>query len=74
MGSFLPPSDIAAAAAGAAGGVPGRLSENGTRAATVVRAAAFSSADCPAALDARDAVADPIVDLDRRGAGGGCVA
>ena len=33
-----------------------------------------SSADRPAAIDARDAVADPAVDLDRRGAEGGCVA
>jgi len=37
-------------------------------------AAAFSSADRPAARDAREAVSDPAVDLDRRGAGAGCVA
>ena len=40
----------------------------------MVGAAAFSSADRPAALEAREAVADPAVDSDRRGAGGGCVA
>jgi len=39
-----------------------------------VGAAAFSSADRPAALAAREAVADPAVDLGRRGAGGGGVA
>jgi len=74
MGSSPQTAGIAAAAAAAAGGVLGRLDGNGTRAATVVGAAAFSSADRPAALDARDSVADPAVDLDRRGAGGGCVA
>jgi len=61
-------------AAAAAGGVPGRLGGSGTRAAAVVGAAALSSADRPSALDAREAVADPAVDLDRRGAGGGCIA
>jgi len=64
----------AVAAAAAAGGVPGRLGGNGTRAAAVAGAAAFSSPDRPAALDAREAVADPAVDLDRRRAGGGCIA
>jgi len=48
----------------AAGGVPGRLGGRGTRAVAVVGAAAWSSADRPAALDAREAVADPAVDLD----------
>jgi len=73
MGSS-PRTACAAAAAAAAGGVPGRLGGNGTRAAAVAGAAAFSSADRPAALDAREAVADPAVDLDRRGAGAGGVA
>jgi len=39
-----------------------------------VGAATFSSSDLPAALDAPEAVADPAVDLDRPGAGSGCVA
>jgi len=34
----------------------------------------LSSADRPAALDAREAVADLAMDFDRRGAGGGCIA
>jgi len=72
MGSSPPTAGGAAAAA--AGGVLGRPGGNGTRAAAVVGAAAFSSADLPAALHAREAVADPAVDLNRRGAGGGCVA
>jgi len=74
MGSSPRTACAAAAAAAAAGGVPGRLGGNGTRAAAVAGAAAFSSADGPAALDAREAVADPSVDLNSRGAGGGCVA
>jgi len=74
LGSFPPTAGAAAAATAAAGGVPGRLGGNGTRVTAVVGATAFSSADRPAALDAREAVADPAVDLDRRGAGGGCVA
>jgi len=74
MGSCPRTACAAAAAAAAAGGVPGRLGGNGTRAAAVAGAAAFSSADRPAALDAWEAIADPAVDLDRRGAGGGCVA
>jgi len=71
MDSAPPTPGAAAAAAAAAGGVPGRLGGNGTRADEVVAAAAFSSADRPAALAAREAVADPAVDLGRRGAGGG---
>jgi len=74
MGSSPPTAGASVVAAVAAGGVPGRLSGRGTRAGAVVRAAAWSSADRPAALDAREAVADPAVDLDRRGAGGGCIA
>ena len=74
MGSSPSTAGAAAAAAAAAGGVRGRLGGSGTRAAAVEGAAALSSADRPAALDAREAVADPVVDLDRRGAGGGCVA
>jgi len=74
MGSSPPTAGAAAVAAAAAGGVPGRLGGSGTPAAAVVGAAAFSSADRPAALDARVAVADLAVDLERRGAGGGCVA
>jgi len=74
MGSSPPTAGAAAVAAAAASGVPGRLDGSGTRAAAVVRAAALSSADRPAALDARKAVADPAVVLDRRGAGGGRVA
>jgi len=73
MGSS-PRTTCASAAAAAAGGVPGRIGGNGTRAAVVAGAAAFSSADRPAALDAREAVADPAVGLDGRGAGGWCVA
>jgi len=74
MGSSPPTAGAAAVAAVAAGGVPGRLGGSGTRAAAVVGTAAWSSADRPAALDAREAVADTAVDLDRRGAGGGCIA
>jgi len=74
MGSSPTTAGVAAAATAAAGGVPGRIGGNGTRAAAVVGAAAFSSADRPADRDAREAVADFAVDLDRRGAGGGCVA
>ena len=74
MGSSPPTAGAAADAAVAAGGVPGRLCGRGTRAGIVVGAAARSSADRPAALDAREAVADPAEDLDRRGAGGGCIA
>ena len=70
-----PPSPGAAAAAtAAAGGVPGRLGGSGTRFAAMRGTAASSSADRVAALDAREADADPVVDLDRRGGGGGCVA
>jgi len=74
MGSSPPTAGAAAVAAAAAGWVPGRLSGSGTRAAAMVGASAFSSADRPAALDAREAVADPAGDLDRRAAGGGRVA
>jgi len=74
MGSSLPTAGAAVVAAVAAGGVPGRLGGSGTRAGAVVGAAAWSSADRPAPLDAREAVADPAVDLDRRRAGGGCIA
>ena len=74
MGSSPPTAGAAADAAVAAGGVPGRLSGRGTRAGVVVGVAARLSADRPAALDAREAVADPAEDLDRRGAGGGCIA
>ena len=59
MGSSPPTAGAAVVAAVAAGGVPGRLSGRGTRAGAVVGAAAWSSADRPAALDAREAVADP---------------
>jgi len=74
MGSSPPAVGAAATAATAAGGVPGRLDGNGIRAAPVVGAPAAPSADRPAQLHARDAVADHAVDLDRGGAGGGCVA
>jgi len=74
MGSSPPIAGAAVGAAVAAGGVPGRLGGRGTRAGAVEGAAAWSSADRPAALDAREAVADPAVDSDRRGAGGGCIA
>jgi len=50
--------------------VPGRLGGSGTRAAAVPGPAASSSADRVAALDKREADADPAVDLDRRGGGG----
>jgi len=58
-------------AASAAGGVAGRLGGSGTRAAAERGPAASSSADRVGALDAREADADPTVDLDRRGGGGG---
>jgi len=74
MRSSPPAAGAATVATAAAGGVPGLLGGSGTRAAAVLGAAAFSSADRPAAHDAREAVADPAVDMDRRGAGGGCVA
>jgi len=74
MGSSPPTAGAAAVAAVASGGVPGRLGASGTRAAAVVGAAAWSSADRRAAFDAQEAVADPAVDLNRRGAGGGCIA
>ena len=74
MGSSPPTAGAAAAAAAAAGGVPGRLGGNDTRAAAALGAAAFLSADRPAALDAREAFVDPAVDFDRRGAGGSSVA
>jgi len=67
MGSS-PPSP---GAASAAGGVPGRLGGSGTRAAAVRGPAAASPADRVAALDAREADADPAVDLDGRRGGGG---
>jgi len=57
-------------AASAAGGVPGRLGGSGTRAAAVRGPAAPSPVDRVAALDTREADADPAVDLDRRGGGG----
>jgi len=49
------------------GGGPSRLGGSGTRAAAVRGTAASSSADRVAALDAREADADPAVDLDPRG-------
>jgi len=51
--------------------VPGRLGGSGKRAAALRATAASSSADRVAALDARDADADPAVDFDRREGGGG---
>jgi len=58
-------------AASAAGGVLNRLVGSGTRAAAVRGPAASSPADRVTALDAREADADPAVDLDRRmGVGG----
>jgi len=74
MGSSPSTAGAAAVATVAAGGVPGRLGGSGTRAGAAVGAATLSSADRPAALDAREAVADPAVDLDRQGAGGGGIA
>jgi len=74
MGSFLPSLGAAAGVAAAPGGVPGRLGGSSTRAAAMQSTAASSSADRIAALDAREADADPPVDLDRRGGGSGCVA
>jgi len=58
-------------AASAAGGVAGQLGGSGTRAAAVRGPAASSPADRVGALDARQADADPAVDLYRRGGGGG---
>ena len=58
-------------AASAAGGVAGWLGGSGTRAAVARGSAASSPADRGGALDAREADADPAVDLDRRGGGGG---
>jgi len=57
--------------ASTAGGVAGRLGCRGTRAAAERGPAASSQADRVGALDAREADADPAVDLDRREAGGG---
>jgi len=74
MASSRPSPGAAAAAAAAAGGVSGRLGGSGTRAAAIRGATAFSSADCVAALYAREADADFAADLDRRGGGGGYVA
>ena len=74
MGSSPQTAGSAATAAAAAGGVPGRLGGNVTRAAAGIGAAAFSSADRRAARDARETVADPAVDLGWRGAGGCGVA
>jgi len=74
MGLSPPSPGAAAAATAAAGRVPGRLGGSGTRATTVRGTAASSSADRVAALDAREADADPAVDLYRREGGGGCVA
>jgi len=74
MGSPPPLLGAAMAAAAAAGGVPGWLGGSGTRAPAVRCAVASTSADRVAARDAREADADPAVDLDRRGGGGGCVA
>jgi len=53
-----------AAAAAASGDVPGRLGGNRTGAAAVAGGAATSSADRPAALDGRDAVAAADPDAD----------
>jgi len=74
MASSPPTAGAAASAATATGGVPSRLGGNGKRAAAGIGAAAFTSADCPAALDALEAVTYPAADLGRRGAGGGGVA
>jgi len=74
MGSSLPSPGAATAAAATVGGVPGRLGGSGTRAAAVRGTAASSSADLVAALDAREADADPALDLHRRGGGGDRVA
>jgi len=51
--------------------VQGRLGGSGTRAAAVRGAAASLSADRVAALDAREADADPAVNFDRREGGSG---
>jgi len=61
-------------AASTVGGVAGRLGGSNTRAAAERGPAASSPADRVGALDAREADADPAVDLDRRGGGGGWVA
>jgi len=58
-------------AASAAGEVAGRLGGSGTRAAAERGPAVSSPADRVGAPDAREADADPAVDLDRRGGGGG---
>ena len=70
MGSSL----ASPGAAPAAGGVAGRLGGSGTRAAAERDPTASSPADRVGTLDAREADADPAVDLDRRGGGGGWVA
>jgi len=67
-------SPASAGAAPAAGGVTGRLGGSGTRAAAKPDPTASSPVDRVGALNARKADADPAVDLDRRGGGGGCVA
>jgi len=54
--------------------VAGWLGSSGTRAAAERDPTASSIADRVGALDAREADADPAVDLDRRGRGGGWVA
>jgi len=61
-------------AAPAAGRVVGRLGGSGTRAAAERDPTASSPADRNGALDALEADADPAVDLDWRGGGGGWVA
>ena len=71
MRSSPPSSGAAGAATAAAGGVQGRLGGSGTRAAAVRGAAASLSADRVAALDAREADADPAVNFDRREGGSG---
>jgi len=53
---------------------PGQLGGSGTRATAIRGAAASSSADRVAALDAWKADADTAVVLDRRGGGGVFVA
>jgi len=70
MGSF----PASPGAAPAAGRVAGWLGSSGTRAAAERDPTASSIADRVGALDAREADADPAVDLDRRGRGGGWVA
>jgi len=67
-------SSASPGAASAAGGVAGRLGNSGTRAAAERGPATSSPVDRVGALDAREADADPAVDLDRRGGRGGWAA